>query len=593
MAKKSGVRKRRGSDPRRASQRTPAGRNRSTATRRVANPLPEWFSGGVEQRRGVVARWVQDGDAPAGSGAARCLAEQWYLATAALDAGRPAAPAALEVAFAARGDVQSRRCIELTPLPAIDRAARLVGWFQTPPACSNVRVAPVGGAAGWGELMLRRVGERDPKCHPLAAVPRWSGMRPPFPIERVYLPAGLASLERLLSPLQCEILPPPDTLKHLADRVQGCACVLDPAWIAERRWSLRDIETLAGLAWLVIDLASAARLVNEAGAAETETAELRSAHRLVSARVGYSDVETRGLALQDVAPYSTIDASGAFRMRILRATKSWRAFADREGLATLLSSESGRGGECGHVLSAAAACGAGELIATDLPWLAAGRDGPLVAPAVAEHLLRMHLACPLEDQVQYWNRWDDAQVVLRDITDLEKRHPPLHCVQWSAAPGGPARLGVTLAGPARAGPRRQVVIATGRIDQRDPHDGAPPEALMILMKHLAREVREATPLANELLGGVDLTWQFETVEGLRYVVLYTAAPEWLTGMPDATLRIRMDAAATTGPERGDDGRTATLVLGGGAGVFGDRSMTIQSELWRNVRNWLCVLARML
>ena len=98
-------------------------------------------------------------------------------------------------------------------------------------------------------------------------------------------------------------------------------------------------------------------------------------------------------------------------MRVLRADRAWKRYADEHGFATLLASETPVARHCGDVLSAARPIGGGELIATDLPWLVAGLHGPLLAPRLAQHALRMHLAGPLDDRVQYWNRWDDGQIV--------------------------------------------------------------------------------------------------------------------------------------------------------------------------------------
>ena len=85
---------------------------------------------------------------------------------------------------------------------------------------------------------------------------------------------------------------------------------------------------------------------------------------------------TRGFALQDVVPYSVFDETPkTFRTRVLTANRSWKRYADDVGFATLLASETPWEERCGDVLSTARAIDGGQLMATDLPWLVAGKRG--------------------------------------------------------------------------------------------------------------------------------------------------------------------------------------------------------------------------
>ena len=190
------------------------------------------------------------------------------------------------------------------------------------------------------------------------------------------------------------------------------------------------------------------------------------------------------------------------------------------------------------------AVGGGELIVTDLPWLVAGGETPLLAPRVAEHLLRMHLAAPIKEHVQYWNRWDNADTVVRDIADLARRYAPLRAVRWASADAALVHLGLTLV-PADAASGRHLIVATGRIDNCAIHDGVPPEPMMIFMKWLAREVREQTDWAREYLSGLRVIWQFDAADGRKYAANYDAA-DAATDRAPAVVRVHMGGVAARG-----------------------------------------------
>lgn len=481
---------------------------------------------GPQARRGW--RWSRGGALV--SAPVRCRRDQWYLARARfIEPGRSSCPPLL-VRFHHADRTYSERTLTLRPPAANGQPAECFGWIETPEDATHLELRLPDPAAfgGVAEIVFYPVAERDPKCHPLARVPRWSTYQPPFPLDRVVLPPSLESLAALLPEQQVEIVRP-RTKAELVRAVRGAAAVLAPDWIAAGGWSWEDLWRLAHEAWLVVDLEALAGLLRSAGLEGLEVVRHESAHGIMSARVEYADVPTRGFALQDVFPYATLTPDGGFALRVLPARRRWKRFADRHGFAPLLASETPWPDRCGDVLSAALPAGRGELLATDLPWLVAGCFGPLLAPHLARHALRMHLGAPLDDRLQYWNRWDDSRIVVRDISDLARRYPPLRAVRWASAKGSPAHLGVALPALDAAPAKTTLVVRTGRIDNLAPHPGLPPEPLIIFMKMMAREWTERTAWARRHLRDVTVVWQFDTAAGLRYAANYGSAAPVLTG----------------------------------------------------------------
>ena len=121
----------------------------------------------------------------------RCRREHWYLVRAELNGGPDVERAALPIEFFRAGEPLARRCLWLRAIAGQSKA-ELLGWFETPAQATHMRVgrptAPVT------RMSSHAVSERDPKCHPLANIPRWSAYAPPFQIERIVLPARLAPL---------------------------------------------------------------------------------------------------------------------------------------------------------------------------------------------------------------------------------------------------------------------------------------------------------------------------------------------------------------------------------------------------------------
>ncbi len=500
----------------------------------------------------------------------RCRRDAWYLASLELDPQAPS-PSGLTLTFF-DGDAQPVQTRALWLHPAGPDAGRRLAWVAPPPRARHVRLELPAALAAARAVHLHDVAERDPKCHPLAAVPRWTTYRPPFPLTRLVLPESLSAVAPLLPWLTVDLLDRPESNAALAARTRHAAVIIDPAWTVDPGLDLADLERLAAQAWVVTDLETLARLVAAAGHVATRVMTHAAPLGMMSARVEYADVPTRGLALQDVVPYATRDDCGRFRTRVLRADRAWRRYAGDCGLATLLSSETPWARHHGDVLSAARPVGGGELLVTDLPWLVAGTHGPLVAPHIATHLLQMHLGGPLDDALQYWTRWDEMAVVVRDIADLARRFEPLRPVRWPAPAADLAHLGLALEMPGST-PTAAVVLQTGRMDNVGLHDGLPPEPGMILMKMLAREARERTPWAVRYLTGTLVLWQFNTAAGLKYATGYASAPPLPERVQRVEVRLRREGVGETSSKPG-----AMRFTLRDEGFCGDRSLEFQAEL---------------
>ncbi len=532
-----------------------------------------------------------------------CKSEQWFVVQAA-SAGVLAGEVQIEFE-----DAEGLRYSRVVPLhaPQTGKPARQLGfslgWAQAPAHAKTVRLA------GWPDgqlaenIALRALAERDTKCHPLANVPTWSTYKPPFPIDRVVLPRSLAALEPLIDFAAVKIVDRPASLRKLAATAMGAAIVIDPAWIDGLNLSLADLERIVPITWMVLDLASIARLTAATGAADARIATRRSRFGLMSARVEYAEVPTRGFALMDVFPFGAYDPERGFSARVLVSNRSWRKYAESSGFAMLLGSQTPFVSQCNDVVSAMRAIGQGEMVATDLPWIVKGDFGPPVAAALAAHALRMHLGGALHEDARYWNRWDDMRVVVRDIADFVRRYPSFRALRWKSPRAGVASLGLALDcrvdGQTR--PVRQFAIETGRIDFCERHDGVAPEPMMILMRTLSSEWQRRTAWAEKHLAGTEIVWQFEAAEGQRYATLYDAA-SGLNGTPSASARgtaaglpdarstssLRIQSSPTTiqvGAIR-VDGVKSVLEVPAEVGIFGDRSIDFQQKLTAQIRKWI-------
>lgn len=533
--------------------------------------------------------WGLTKDNPRVSRPLRSKSEEWFLLETR---GKGEVP--LFVRFECKHRDAERRVVEFGRTPDHPHTARFA-WVQAPTDATHVSFELGDGAPQPGQqlaVQVERGIECDPKCHPLANTPRWTAYEPAFPIERVVLPASLESLREKLAGPRVEILARPRSLRDLAQRALGAACVIDPAWLDRPGFSLADLDRIVPASWLMVDLPSMARLVNDARLAKVSVVERRRQRGLMSARVEYADVQTRGFALQDVFPYGTLSEQGEFGLRAIRHDSEWKRYAAPRGVATVLASETPWAARGGDVLSTARADGRGELMACDLPWLVAGALGPLAAPRAAEFALRAHLGLPIAEGARYWTRWEDVGVVLRDIADMPRRFPPLHVSRWAAADGA-IQLGVHLDGP-DGPPRRTCLIRTGRADLSGPHDGLPPEPMMIFMRWLAREVSEDAGWARRALGATRVVWQFGLAGQNKYGVLFDSAPAPHPGAQDRVVEIRRGAIESKSgrgnslisTQSGANQATERWLASGDLGLLGDASLDFQAELTARLRSWL-------
>ncbi|MBU0638198.1 MAG: hypothetical protein KKB50_04975 [Planctomycetes bacterium] len=542
--------------------------------------------GGLKAHARATRGWRWNEDGALLSEPVRCKREQWYLARGHLADAATIRRAALIVRFLRAGETIAQRRVDLHAMADDASGRELLGWMQAPEDVTHLQMhlPDMRQAALFERVLLLPVAERDPKCHPLASVPPWSTYRPPFEIRRVVVPASLAALAAGLGGhgQQVEVLAQPQSLGRLQEQIAGAACILDPAWAVHLRMNIGHLERLAERAWLLVDLGTLATLVNRSGVARTEAVTHTSPHEIMSARVEYADVATRGFALQDVLPYGVLAGDESFSVRVLVASRTWKRYADEVGFATLLASETPWEKRCGDVLSAARAIGRGELIATDLPWLVAGTQGRLLAPRLARHLLHMHLGGGIEDDLQYWNRWDTSDIVVRDISELARKYAPLQAVRWAPGAEGLQHLGICLPTSNPLGGGRHLLIRTGRIDNLGLHDGLPPESMIIVMKWLARNVRAETAWAQRWLANLTVTWQFDSAAGTRYATNYDSAAMIPT---EAAQVVTVRCGDTTGIAASGATDVDTLIADD-EGIHGDGALEFQRGLMRRVHAWI-------
>ncbi len=565
-------------------------------------------SGGVQLAPGRIRRWRWDADAPR-SQPQRCRREQWYLIRADADAASPGEhpaardptddpalpPAGVTISFWAEQRCALREFVQLAPYPGQPRAGWL-GWIQAPKHATHLRLhadAPIAGAR-WSRVHVIPVAERDPVSHPLANVPCWDADAQHSPPRAIAVPRALAGLERLSLSRPLEIPTRMRSLADLAAVARDGLGVLDPELVRSGRVTWAQLERLAVRTRVVVDLESAAALLRGAGMKTARCVTLTAESEIMSARVQYSDFATRGFALQDVLPYCTFDARHNFSLRALLANKAWRYYADQTDFPLLLSGETPWTNRNGDVLLAARAAGRGELILSDLPWLACGELGQPLAPRLIEHLMRMLCGEPLTDGVQYWTPSEDIPTLIRDIADAPRRYPSLRAARW-ASRDGLARLGLHL--PAQGGPpRRHLLIQTGRVDRGGAHNGWPAEPLLIFCKWLARQAATGSPWALRNLRQVATTWQFDTADGLRYAAMFPAFPGEPAGVGEG-VHVRFagqqevrGCSAIVDALPGGDGGALEFDLRRDLGVFGDGSIAFQSRLQRALTSRIEALA---
>lgn len=504
-----------------------------------------------------------------------CRREQWYLLRAIGDERMNGSAAVFAEQIVDEQIVASHR-IPLAAFADGQRAAQRVGWLKTGDDVGQIRLRLDPEAPAFRRLELRPVAERDPKCHPLANTPRWSTMPPALPLRRIVAPAALESLAEFFPGCRFEGLEGTRSKAALRGRLEGAVAVLDRACVERLGLSADQLLRMSAGAHVMIALDVAADLFCAAGV-DTKVETYASPHEIMSARVDYSDSATRGFALQDVFPYGVLDGDDQFAVRVLRATPSWKRVADASGFATLLASETCWEKKTGDVLLASQPIAGGEFSVTDLPWLAAGALGPALAPRLAAHALRMLAGADIDDDLQYWNRWDEAAVVVRDISEMPRRYPVVRTMRWAPV-GDVARLGLAVA-PASDGPaQREMMICTGRADAVERHDGLPPEPMQIFLKRIARDALQGSAFARGSLRDTTVIWQFDSADGLKHATAYESAATLPPARERRVLRI-------VAGERDDfSGSEWTLRLD--EGVFGDGAFDIETRLYPALRRWI-------
>jgi hypothetical protein len=499
---------------------------------------------------------------------------------ASLRQGRDVAALRILLRFIADDEIVTERCVELAGLTRGDATCDFAGWFLSPDEIGHVQVVLPSETAelDLAELTLHPVAERDPKCHPLANVPRWSTYQPPFALRELLLPEELGDLAEYVHGARVRVVEQPRSKKALRELAQGRALVLGANWAEKLGLKARDLQQLAADSWVILDLAAFGRALERDGVAPIRGRRFKTEHEIMAARVEYADVATRGFAMQDVIPYGWRGSDG-FSARVLIANRAWKSYADSEGFATLLSSETPYENSCGDVLMAACSTAGGELLVTDVPWLAAEGEEHLLAPRLTRHLWRMLVGEPLEDQVIYWNRWEEADVLVRDLADAPRRYPEMQAVRWASPNPEIAHLGLSLAATDQP-VSRHILISSGRMDHAGAHDGVPAEAMFQFCKWLAREMREQTAWVRQNLAQTRVTWQFDTVLGLRHALDYPSG-SGIVDQPPPTgaLRVR-DGRWTRATEAADAAvpfdREVTLTVM--PGVYGDGSLDYQRVL---------------
>ncbi|MCH7870304.1 MAG: hypothetical protein IID33_01260 [Planctomycetes bacterium] len=524
-------------------------------------------------------RWQTDGElvcAPL-----RCRKEQWYFMRCRPRPDARIGCTEIHVCFQSAGEPIGKRRILLQPIAGDGPVTDLYGWFETPEDATHfsLRIAAGESTGLFDHIGVFPTNERAAISHPAANIPLRS-YRPPDTARRVWLPSSLESIAGDLAGQEIEIKSIPRSSKALIGLVRGSTWVLDPKWVSRLRLGWDDLERAASVSCMIVDLDTVATLLARDRSLKIAVKRRKSDRELPCAKVVYADATTRGFALHDVIPYATIEPDGGFATRTMNGDRTWREYADQSGFAPLLSYAQSANDDRPDLLSAAMPVGSGELIASDLPWLVAGMHGPLVAPRLARHLLRMHLGGPFEDHLQYWAPTREPHVLLREIAEMQRHFPALRPLRWSTGDEGIMHLGLSLENGAVNGSSRHVVIQTGRIDHHPGATSLPAEAMMCFMKHLAAEARDATDWSRRNLAGLNVTWQFDSAADRQFRHVFASAQAVHTAAHTAPRVVCLvDEELGRVPESMIDG-AKLLRIDVRHGVLGDGSIEYQRVLSR-------------
>ncbi|MCG3128073.1 MAG: hypothetical protein CHACPFDD_02947 [Phycisphaerae bacterium] len=484
--------------------------------------MPAAPQGGLIGPGGRVRRWRWIDNGAVASRPLRCGGDQSYVVQAST---RNGAACELVCHFLLRNGENAWHRVGIGP------GERRLACVTTPDHCTHLSIAvPRHMAGDVADVHFRETDEPVAESHPLANVPRWSRYAPPFAPRRVLLPPELARMAgHVRGP--AAVVDPAGLRRCAAWR--GSAVVLGAAEVRQLAIGWAELRRRAGGAIVLLSFdALAAVLARDAGAGErdstggTDGRVMRRASRgLCSCVVEYADWATRGFALQDALPCAAVDGAKRFRLPAWTGGRGWNQFAERQGIVRLLSVRPGARGR--GALSLACMVDGGAVIASDLPWLLAGVFGTPVATENIGRLVNAHLGGEVPDETQYWSASESVPRQVRDIAELCRRYAPLTAIRWASGAKEPLALGVSLAadsspatprGPAAAGD--DVVLRTGRIDLPSELGGVPAEAMMIVMKQLARRQREG---ANGWRQTRRLTWQFDAAAGHAHAHLYASA----------------------------------------------------------------------
>ncbi len=518
----------------------------------------------------MIRPWQWRRDAVGLRSAVACAADQWYFVDAETDG-----PAALlTVTYSCEGRRLSRATAQLEPCGG---NGRQIGWMKSPPHadCIDVSIAvegdpPRGGVAHLG---LHPVDDVCAVGHPSANTPRWSDLTGGAAAPAVLLPGELSALREWLEPhatverINGELLRP--------ERVPRRAIVIiDAARGPALTW--RTLQALSRRARVVVDLATMSTALAQAGVASFAARRRAWRAGVPAARVVEACAATRGFALEDALPCAWLGDCGRFRVRTLGGPRAWKRCADRLGMRPLLTLSS-PDGEGEHETIAAASAD-GDLVVTDLPWMLAGRFGPMLAPRVAAYALRAMLGLAVADDAHFWTPGLDPDLVVRDVADLARRYPTLRAVRWRDAADGVHRLGLTTATPGAS--TAHLMLHTGRADA--PARSVAPEAMMVWMRRQASE--PARGVSEPLLRArharaagrpteVAVTWQFDSGAGGAYLTMFDSAAELPVGPA------RHVAVVAAGTER-IAGCDEAIECAARVGLLGDGSIEVQEELGR-------------
>jgi hypothetical protein len=284
-------------------------------------------AGGVRRGRGYSV-WRWNGGATPTTVPQRCRGDQWYLLRALQPAapggvngvpsnGRTSAPVtdsappSVQVRFASAEKVLSETCVNWTAVGDRGPRGEWLSWVFAPPKTAAVEISLTGSPEAQPEaLELHAVAERDPKCHPLANVPRWTHYKPPFPMERVVLPPELESLAPLLSHVKVNIARSFRSRSALVAAAQNAAIVMSPDWCNDLSLGYPELCQIAARSYAIVDLQQFVRCAERGGMNSLRVQTYTAEHELMSARNQYAEVPTRGFALLDTFPFGTITPRG-------------------------------------------------------------------------------------------------------------------------------------------------------------------------------------------------------------------------------------------------------------------------------------------